>query len=127
MARLKSCSDTKHYRDEDRKTRASPITFGCQGQLWFGRGRWRRMRVRLDRIRQQRIEFRTRHLQLLGMRIDVLAKPFKLCRRPTPFELSPVLAFTVQFEVVVVHQVGELRLADCGFSESCRNKDDSVG
>ena len=84
------------------------------------------MRVRLDRIRQQRIEFRTRHLQLLRMRIDVFAKPFKLSRRPTAFELGPVLAFTIQFEVVVIHQVGELRLADCGFGENRRNKDDSV-
>ena len=84
------------------------------------------MRVRLDRIGQKRIELGPRHLQLLRMRIDIFSKSLKFGRRPTTFEFAAVLAFTIQFEVVIIHQVGELRLADCAFGKNRRDEDDPV-
>ena len=84
------------------------------------------MGVRLDRIGQKRIELRPRHLQLLRMRIDIFSKSLKFSRRPTTFKFGAVLAFTIQLEVVVIHQVGELCLADCGFGNNRWDEDDPV-
>src|ERR1700761_906515 len=57
---------------------------------------------------QQLVEFRARHFQHLGMCLNPLPQPVELRRIPAAFKLSTVLALFVQFEIVGVHQVGEL-------------------
>src|SRR3984885_13484594 len=91
------------------------------------RGRSRRSLATLEPFRHGGVEFRTRHLQLIGMRIDIFGETLIFLRSPTALKFGAVLAFFVEFEVVVIFQTREFRVADCVLSQDGRDKDHPVG
>src|ERR1700722_4560030 len=60
------------------------------------------------------------------MCIDPLGKALVFSRCPAAFELSTVLAFFVEFEVVVIFEARKFRVTDRVFGQDCRDEDHSV-
>src|SRR5665213_1836775 len=90
--------------------------------LWFTCGRGAPM-ARLDCSGKQRIELGTRHLQLLRMAVDVFGEPVVLFRCPAVLKLGAILALAIEFEVVVIHDVGKFCVTHRILSHDGRDED----